>query len=54
MIAGHPIQIEVDGGINEEIAKECKEAGADLIVVGGALFSDSPKDSYQALKEAVQ
>lgn len=54
LIGERPIQIEVDGGVNEEIAKACKEAGADLIVVGGALFNDSPAESYAALKEAIQ
>ncbi|HFS2767880.1 TPA: ribulose-phosphate 3-epimerase, partial [Escherichia coli] len=28
--------------------------GADLIVVGGALFNKQPHESYQALKIAVQ
>jgi len=54
MIGNRNIKIEVDGGVNIEIAKKVKEAGADLIVVGGALFNDNPKASYQALKEAIQ
>lgn len=54
MVAGRDIQIEVDGGVNIEIAKKVKEAGADLIVVGGALFNCTPKESYQALKAVVQ
>lgn len=54
MIADRNIQIEVDGGINLDIAKKVQEAGADLIVVGGALFNDDPKTSYQALKAAMQ
>jgi len=53
MIAGRNIQIEVDGGVNLEIAKRVQAAGADLIVVGGALFNDTPKASYQALKAAM-
>nr|WP_313569256.1 ribulose-phosphate 3-epimerase [Pantoea dispersa] len=53
MIADRNIQIEVDGGVNLDIAKKVQEAGADLIVVGGALFNDSPKASYQALKAAM-
>ncbi|MGV3750515.1 ribulose-phosphate 3-epimerase [Citrobacter freundii] len=53
MIAGRHIQIEVDGGVNLEIAKKLQEAGADLIVVGGALFNDNPKASYQALKSVM-
>ncbi|AGP45136.1 Ribulose-phosphate 3-epimerase [Serratia plymuthica] len=53
MIAGRHIQIEVDGGVNLEIAKKVQEAGADLIVVGSALFNDNPKASYQALKSVM-
>jgi ribulose-phosphate 3-epimerase len=54
MVASRNIQIEVDGGVNVEIAKKVKDAGADLIVVGGALFNGSPKESYQALRAAIQ
>ncbi|WP_233980619.1 ribulose-phosphate 3-epimerase [Pectobacterium versatile] len=54
MIANRNIKIEVDGGVNIEIAKKVKEAGADLIVVGGALFNDNPKGNYQALRHAIQ
>lgn len=54
MIAGRDIKIEVDGGVDLDIAKRVKEAGADWIVVGGALFNDNKKSSYQALKEIVQ
>lgn len=53
MIAGRHIQIEVDGGVNLVIAEKVQEAGADLIVVGGALFNDNPKASYQALKSVM-
>lgn len=53
LIAGRNIQIEVDGGINLEIAKKVQTAGADLIVVGGALFNNDPKLSYRALKAAM-
>lgn len=31
-------EIEVDGGINDETARICKEAGADLLVSGSHLF----------------
>ena len=53
MIGERTIQIEVDGGVNQKIAKECAKAGADLIVVGGALFSNDKKIQYDALKEAI-
>ncbi|EFU9188872.1 ribulose-phosphate 3-epimerase, partial [Escherichia coli] len=54
MISARDIQIEVDGGVNLDNVKQVKEAGADLIVVGGALFNKQPRKSYQALKIAVQ
>ncbi len=54
VISGRDIQIEVDGGVNLDNVKQVKEAGADLIVVGGALFNKQPHESYQALKIAVQ
>ncbi|MBO1810834.1 ribulose-phosphate 3-epimerase [Serratia ureilytica] len=54
MIAGRSIQIEVDGGVNAEVARKVKEVGADLIVVGGALFNGSPQENYQALRMAIQ
>ncbi|ENB0931974.1 ribulose-phosphate 3-epimerase [Escherichia coli] len=54
MISDRDIQIEVDGGVNLDNVKQVKEAGADLIVVGGALFNKQPRESYQALKIAVQ
>lgn len=54
MIGNREIQIEVDGGVNKEIAKECATAGAELIVVGGALFSGDKTAQYQELKEAIK
>jgi len=35
----HKYLIEVDGGINKETALLCKEAGADVLVAGGYVFS---------------
>ena len=44
--------IEVDGGINLETAKLCKEAGADILVAGSYTFkSDNPKQAYEELTE---
>lgn len=36
---GLKYRIEVDGGINQDTAKECAKAGADTLVAGTALFS---------------
>lgn len=54
LISSRNIKIEVDGGVNIEIAKKVKDAGADLIVVGGALFNGSAKENYQLLNKAIQ
>lgn len=32
------VELEVDGGVNEETAKVCVEAGANVLVAGSALF----------------
>ncbi len=35
---GLEVLLEVDGGVNEETGRLCVEAGADVLVVGSALF----------------
>lgn len=54
IIKNRQILIEVDGGINEDLARKVKQAGADLIVVGGALFNQNPAESYQKLRKAIE
>ena len=39
MIGERPIELEVDGGINPETAREVVEAGANVLVAGSAVFS---------------
>lgn len=39
MIKGKEIAIEVDGGINPQTAKQCKKAGADILVAGTSIFA---------------
>ncbi|AIE59609.1 ribulose-phosphate 3-epimerase [Bacillus methanolicus] len=41
------VEIEVDGGVNNETAKHCIEAGADVLVAGSAVFSQ--KDRKKAI-----
>ncbi|EHY0417225.1 ribulose-phosphate 3-epimerase [Listeria monocytogenes] len=48
-----PIQIEVDGGVNDELAKECTLAGADLIVVGSYLFEGDIEANLEKLAKGV-
>jgi len=38
MIAGRPIHLEVDGGVNPQTAAICARAGADVLVAGNAVF----------------
>lgn len=43
--------IEVDGGINEETGKQCKEAGADVLVAGSYIFKhENTKEAIESLK----
>ena len=44
---GRAIHLEVDGGINPETARQCVEAGADVLVAGSATFKGGP-DRYAA------
>ena len=36
--SGRPIDLEVDGGINEQTARQAIDAGADVLVAGTATF----------------
>jgi ribulose-phosphate 3-epimerase len=38
LVASRPIEIEVDGGVEPKTAAELKEAGADVLVAGSAIF----------------
>ena len=38
MIAGRPIDLEVDGGITPETAPKVTSAGANVLVAGSAVF----------------
>ncbi|WP_282154689.1 ribulose-phosphate 3-epimerase [Cytobacillus gottheilii] len=44
---GLDLEIEVDGGVNEETAKLCVEAGANVLVAGSAVFNE--KDRAKAI-----
>ncbi len=48
---GYDIDIEVDGGINDETAKEVIDAGANILVVGSYMINSSNyKEAMQKLK----
>lgn len=46
------LEIEVDGGVNRETAKDCLEAGANVLVSGSALFRQENK--AKAIEELKQ
>lgn len=47
--------IQVDGGINNETIKSCREAGADVFVAGSNIFgAASPQEQIQTLKNLVE
>ena len=47
LISSKPINIQVDGGVNNEIAPQVIKAGANVLVAGSAIFSGSDVKSYQ-------
>ncbi len=53
--AGRDVRLEVDGGITPETARQCIEAGADVLVAGSATFKGGPTayaSNIAALKDA--
>ena len=40
---GRAIDLQVDGGVNPDTAKDCIKAGADVLVAGTAVFKDGPE-----------
>lgn len=46
------LDIEVDGGVSRETAKDCLEAGANVLVSGSALFKQ--EDKAKAIEELKQ
>jgi len=43
------VEIEVDGGINKETAKQCIEAGANVLVAGSAIYNQ--KNRKEAISQ---
>jgi len=41
--SGRDIRLEVDGGVTAETARQCVEAGADVLVAGSATFNGGPE-----------
>ena len=48
-----PIEIEIDGGVNEETIVPCVEAGATILVAGSAIYSAPDRaEALQRIKAA--
>lgn len=54
IIGSRDIAIQVDGGVNDQIAPQLKEAGVSLIVIGGYLFRGNRSENIQKLKEIIK
>lgn len=52
---GHPVDLEVDGGINRETAQTAAQAGANVLIVGTAIFggAESVAQNVTALRSAL-
>lgn len=44
------VLIQVDGGVNDKNIQKCRDAGADLFVVGSYMFSGDVKENFKLLK----
>jgi ribulose-phosphate 3-epimerase len=52
---GHTVDIEVDGGINDETAKTCAENGANVFVSGNYVFKGGDiQERIQALRASAE
>ena len=49
----HGVALEVDGGVHEQTAGPCMQAGANLLVTGSAVFgADDPVAAYERIVAA--
>ncbi len=49
------VRVQVDGGINAKTIASARAAGADLLVVGSAIFwRDDPEDGYADLVAVIE
>lgn len=49
------LKIEVDGGINSKLAKRVVDAGADVLVVGSAIFKAAdPREAFLKIQNEVE
>ena len=54
-MGGRAVALEVDGGVNAATAPRCRDAGADVFVVGTAIFhADDPAAAAKALRAQLE
>ncbi|MCP8616567.1 ribulose-phosphate 3-epimerase [Salirhabdus salicampi] len=52
---GYNFEIEVDGGVNEQTAKMCTDAGANVLVAGSAIFNQSDRaEAIQKIRNSTK
>ena len=52
---GRPVALQVDGGVNADTLPRCLEAGADVFVVGTAIFhADDPAAAAKAFRALLE
>jgi ribulose-phosphate 3-epimerase len=52
--SGRPVALQVDGGVNAATLPRCLEAGADVFVVGSAIFgADDPAAAAKTFRELI-
>jgi ribulose-phosphate 3-epimerase len=54
LVGSRPIDIEVDGGVTPETAKQVVKAGANVLVAGSAVFKGGTEESYRANITAIR
>jgi len=54
LVGGRPIEIEVDGGISADNAREVAAAGADVFVAGSSIFSGNRAETYAGRIAAIR
>jgi ribulose-phosphate 3-epimerase len=53
--AALPVEIEIDGGINIDTAREAVAAGVDILVAGSAIFAEpDPAAAARAIRDAAR
>jgi ribulose-phosphate 3-epimerase len=54
MVAGRPIDIEVDGGVGPDVSGQLAAAGANAFVAGSAVFKGGSEEAYKKNISAIR